>query len=169
MASHRRTMPLLHLLVRLRWQRERDLWTVRYRDEYGRRARIFLHLSPTGISITVPALGAVHLTPWQAGQLRLALRDAVLCFGELAGPQEPGSWARAAVPEPAAPPPAGPPVRERVRFSLPPARPTVAQIAHRLATSTTPEPEDHHGREVPGPDRLHDLAAARRRQAVAGP
>ncbi|MGH3930166.1 MAG: hypothetical protein ACRDTF_09340 [Pseudonocardiaceae bacterium] len=26
------------LLVRLGWQRDRDLWTVRYRDEHGRRA-----------------------------------------------------------------------------------------------------------------------------------
>lgn len=172
MASHQRTMPLLRLLARLRWQRDRNLWTVRYEDEHGRRARIFVHLSPTGISITVSSPGTVALTPCQAGLLRLALRDAVLRFGELAGLQEPGGWACAAAPEPAPPLPAGPSVRERVRFRPPPARPTVAQIAQRLADSAAAErmititmPTARY----PAPEQLGDLAAARVCQPVARP
>ncbi|MGH3851196.1 MAG: hypothetical protein ACRDRT_16150, partial [Pseudonocardiaceae bacterium] len=119
-----------------------DLWTVRCRDGHGRRARMRVHLSPTGVSLAVPAPGPVQLTMWQAGQLRAALRDAILRFAELAGPDVVrASFAR---PEPAPPPPGSPPPRRRrvqILPSLPPPiRPTVAQIAQRLAA---PPKNDH--------------------------
>jgi hypothetical protein len=47
MATHQRMMPLLCLLVRLRWQRDPDLWTVRCRDRHGRRALLRVHLTAT--------------------------------------------------------------------------------------------------------------------------
>jgi hypothetical protein len=86
MAAHQRTMPLLCLLARLGWQRDPDLWTVRRRDGNGHRARIRVHLAPSGISLTVPSPGPVQLTMWEAGQLRVVLRDAIPRFAELAGP-----------------------------------------------------------------------------------
>jgi hypothetical protein len=110
MAAHQRTMPLLCLLARLGWQRDLDLWTVRCRDGNGHRARIRVHLAPTGISLVVPSPGPVQLTIWQAGSLL-----------------------------------------------PPPIRPTVAQIAQRLATSLTPKPKNNHA----------DADEAHRAQAVA--
>lgn len=172
MASHRRTTPLLRLLVRLGWQRDRDLWTVRYRDEHGRQARMLVHLDPMGVSLTGAELGTAQLTPWQAEQLRAALREAVLDFGELAGPSEPYRWPGLTAPEPAPPSPAGPPGRERVQIVSRPVRPTVAQIARRLAAPPTPEPQDrndHAPREAPRPARSHDRAAARACPAVHAP
>lgn len=50
MAAHQRTMPLLRLLARSGWQHDPDLWTVRCWDGHGRRARMRVHLSPTGAS-----------------------------------------------------------------------------------------------------------------------
>ncbi|MGH3865062.1 MAG: hypothetical protein ACRDQ4_02805 [Pseudonocardiaceae bacterium] len=146
MAAHRRTMPLLCLLVRLGWQRDPDLWTVRCRDGNGRRARIHVHLAPIGISLAVPSPGPVQLTLWEAGQLRAALRDAIQRFAELAGPDTfRASFSR---PEPPPPPPGSPPTpRGRVQLLPalpPPIRPTVAQIAQRLATSLTPKPKNDH-------------------------
>jgi len=140
MAAHQRMMPLLCLLVRLGWQRDPDLWTVRCRDGHGRRARLRVRLTATGVSIEAPSPGPAQLDPWQAGQLRVALRDADLCFGELAGPQPHRTGF--SCPDPARLPPGSPPVRQRVQLLPSPARPTVAQIAHRLAMSSTPEPED---------------------------
>ena len=37
MAAHQRTTPLLHLLARLGWQHDPDLWTVRCRDRAARQ------------------------------------------------------------------------------------------------------------------------------------
>ncbi|MGH3826107.1 MAG: hypothetical protein ACRDQX_02880 [Pseudonocardiaceae bacterium] len=148
MAAHPRTMPLLRLLARLGWQPDPDLWTVRCRDGHGRRARMQVYLSSTGVSLAVPSPGPVQLTMWQAGQLRAALRDAIQRFAELAGPDMArASFAR---PEPAPPPPGSPPPRRR-RVQLlpalpPPIRPTVAHLAQRLATSPKNDPADD---EVP--------------------
>ncbi|MGH3889925.1 MAG: hypothetical protein ACRDSZ_25730 [Pseudonocardiaceae bacterium] len=164
MAAHQRMMPLLCLLVRLGWQRDPDLWTVRCRDGHGRRARLRVRLTATGVSIEAPLPGPAQLTPWQAGQLRVALRDANLCFGELAGPEP--RRTDLSCPDPARLPPGSPPVRERVRLLPATARLTVAQIAHRLATSPTPEPEadpDDPDDGRPMPEWLRDLDAARPR------
>ena len=137
MAAHQRMMPLLRLLVRLGWQRDPDLWTVRCRDGQGRRARMRVHLTATEVSIAAPSPGPAQLTPWQAGQLRVALRDADLCFGELAGPEQ--RRTSFSYPNPARLPQGSPPARERVQLLPATARPTVAQITHRLAISSTPD------------------------------
>ena len=128
MAKRHRTTPLLRLLSRLGWQRDPALWTVHCRDGYGRRARILVHLSAAGVCLTVPEHGPLQLSAWQAGQLRAALRDALLSFARLAGPN--GLAERAT---PTAPPPARPPsCRQRVPLLIP-ARPSVSEIAVRLA------------------------------------
>lgn len=155
MVAHRRTMPLLCLLARLGWQRDPNLWTVRCRDGDGHRARIRVHLAPTGISLAVPSPGPVQLTMWEAAQLRVALRDAIERFAELAGPEAlRASFSR---PEPAPPPPENSPTpRRRVQLLPPPIRPTVAQIAQRLATSLTPEPKnDHAHNHADADDEVH--------------
>jgi hypothetical protein len=136
MAAHQRVMSLLCLLIRLGWQRDPNLWTVLCRDGHGRRACLRVRLTATGVSIEVPSPGPAHLDSWQAGQLRVALRDADLCFGELAGPEQHRIGCSCS--DPARLLPGNPPARQRVRLLPPPARPTVAQIAHRLAMSSTP-------------------------------
>jgi len=127
--THPRKTPLLSVLARLGWQRDQNLWTVRCRDGHGRRARILVHLSATGVCLTVPDLGPLQLNVPQAWQLRAALRDAFLSLDQLAGPDGLDEPRRVA---PAAPPPARPPsYRERVPYTIP-ARPSVAEIAARL-------------------------------------
>ena len=142
MAARQRKMPLLCLLIRLGWQRDPDLWTVRCRDGHGRRARLRVRLTATGVSIEAPLPGPAQLDSWQVGQLRVALRDANLCFSELAGPEQ--HRTSFSCPDPARLLPGNPPVRQRVQLLPSPARPTVAQITHRLAMSSTPEPEYDH-------------------------
>lgn len=147
MAARQRMMPLLCLLVRLGWQRDPDLWTVRCRDGQGRRARLRVHLTVTGVSIEAPSPGPARLTLWQAGQLRVALRDADLCFGELAGPEERRDFS---CPDPARPLQESPPARECVRLLPAATRPTVGQIAQRLARSPV-EPKDDPDHADDGP------------------
>ena len=130
MVRHHRTIPLLRLLGRLGWQRDPDLWTVHCRDGYGRRARILVHLGAAGVCLTVPEHGPLQLSAWQAGQLRTALRDALLSFAQLAGPDEIRRT------KPAAPPPTRPPsCRERVPVQIL-ARPSVAELRLRHAQIT---------------------------------
>jgi len=138
-ARHQRTTPLLRLLARLGWQRDPDLWTVRCRDQYGRRAQVQVHLTETGIKIATSSPEPLELTPGEAGGLRAALRDGLLSLGQLAGPD--GLRSSAHVPrEPAPPNP-----RQRIRLHRP-RRPTVADIAARLGRFDTADPEadDHH-------------------------
>ena len=130
MAKRHRTTPLLRLLSRLGWQRDPDLWTVHCRDGYGRRTRILVHLSAAGICLTVPEHGPLQLSAWHAGQLRAALRDALLSFARLAGPHE------IRYTKPAAPPPTRPlSVRERVPVQIL-ARPSVAELRLRHSQIT---------------------------------
>lgn len=129
MTRQQRRIPLLHLLARLGWQHDPQLWTVPCRDGHGRRARIHVHLSAAGARLTVPDHGPLHLTPWQIGQLRAALRDAFLSLGRLAGPDSLTEPAPATPPTPPGPAPSR---RERVPVLIP-ARPSVAEIAARLA------------------------------------
>ena len=89
-ARHQRRTPLLQLLIRLGWQRDPELWTVRCRDRYGRRAQLQVHLTEIGVGITSSSPETVELTPTEAGRLRIALRDGVLNCGELAGPLRSG-------------------------------------------------------------------------------
>ncbi|MGH3872974.1 MAG: hypothetical protein ACRDSR_15955 [Pseudonocardiaceae bacterium] len=125
MAQRHRTTPLLRLLSRLGWQRDPDLWTVHCRDGHGRRARILVHLSATGVCITVPEQGPLQLSGLQAGRLRAALRDAFLSFERLAGTD------RIRHTKPATSPPTRPPSSRR-RVAVPiPARPSVAELRLR--------------------------------------
>lgn len=146
MARHQRTTPLLRLLVRLGWQRDPDLWTVRCRDQYGRRAQVQVHLTARGIMIVTSSPDPLEFTPGEAGWLRAALRDGLLSLGELAGPD----WPRGSAHVPRDPPPPAPPgPRQRIRLHRP-RRPSVADIAARLAQSDAPDPEadDHHRRDT---------------------
>jgi len=131
MAKHQRMMPLLHLLARLGWQRDPELWTVRCRDGHGHQARLLVHLTAAGICLTVSEPGPLQLNVLQTGRLRAALRDAVLSLDELAGPD-----GLSVSPKPSGvecPLPARPPgVRQRVEFRVP-ERPSVAQLTARLA------------------------------------
>lgn len=129
MARHQRTTPLLRLLVRLGWQRDPDLWTVRCRDQHGRRAQVQVHLTARGIRIATSSPDPLDLTPGEAGWLRAALRDGLLSLGELAGPDGPRGSAHVPWDTPLPAPP-GP--RQRIRLHRP-RRPSVADIAARLA------------------------------------
>ncbi|HEY6422353.1 MAG TPA: hypothetical protein VIY28_03720 [Pseudonocardiaceae bacterium] len=93
MAKRHRTTPLLHLLSRLGWQRDPDLWTVHCRDGHGHRARILVHLSAAGVCLTVPDHSPLQLSALQAGQLRAGLRDALLSLERLVGPDGLSTWA----------------------------------------------------------------------------
>jgi len=129
-ARHQRRTPLLQLLIRLGWQRDPALWTVRCRDRYGRRAQLQVHLTEIGVGITSSSPEPLELTPTEAGRLRVALRDGTLSCGELAGPD---GFRDPARPARRTPPPQRPAsTRELVRIHRPP-RPTVAEITARLA------------------------------------
>jgi hypothetical protein len=144
-ARHQRTTPLLRLLVRLSWQRDPDLWTVRCRDQYGQRAEVQVRLTETGIRITMSSPDPLELTPSEVGGLSVALRDSLLSLGELAGPD--GLRALARAPRSLLLPPPSP--CQRVPLRREP-RPTVAEITARLAQPNTPDPEvdDHHRRDT---------------------
>ena len=155
-ARHQHTTTLLRLLARLGWQRDPDLWTVRCRDHYGRRAQVQVHLTETGIRIVTSSPEPLDLTPSEAGGLRAALRDGVLSLGQLASQE--GLRSSAHAPQDT-PPPLPPSSRQRIRVHRP-RRPTVADIIDRLAQCDTPDPEadDHHRRDTRG---LRDAVTAR--------
>ncbi|MBB5155938.1 hypothetical protein [Saccharopolyspora phatthalungensis] len=145
MTKHRRTTPLLRLMARLKWQREPNLWTVRCRDSRGRRARLHLHLTTAGLTITPSAPGPWTLTPLDAGRLRAAVRDVLLSLDRLSGGEHEHVMARTQSANSTTPTNA-PRVRDKVRLD-PPARPTVSEIASRLAspaTHTLEANDDHH-------------------------
>ena len=55
-------------LIRLGWQRDPELWTVRCHDRYGRRAQVQVHLTEIGVGITLSSPETVELTrPKRAG------------------------------------------------------------------------------------------------------
>jgi hypothetical protein len=85
MAKHERRIPLLRLLARLGWQRDPDLWTIPCRDGQGHRAWLGIRLTSTGVNLTASSPGPWALQPLHAGQLRGALRDALLTVDDLAG------------------------------------------------------------------------------------
>ena len=144
-SRHRRSTPLLWLLARLGWQRDPQLWTVPCRDVDGRRARLLIRLSPSGITITGSASGPLRVPMLQVGDLHLAIHDAINTFSLLAGPNHPDSaqdpWRDEA---PTAPldSPAG--QREVVHFKRAP-RSTVRELQTRLGTPPAPAAVDHGG------------------------
>lgn len=142
MAKHLRTSPLLRLLVRLGWQRDPDWWTVPCRDGQGRRARLRIGLTESGIVLVPSSPGPWQLTPLQVGRLRGAMRDALLSFDRLAGTAYSGADRPAAVcAEP--PPPERAIPRQRVLLDPLP-RPSAADIASRIAQSSTTCPTEVH-------------------------
>lgn len=139
MAKHQRMMPLLRLLIRLGWQRDPELWTVRCRDGHGRQTRLLVHLTSAGVCLTVSEPGPLQLSVLQTGRLRAALRDAALSLDLLAGPD--GLSVSRRPPRIECPLPTHPPTaRQRVEYPLP-ARPSVAQLTARLAGTQESTPQ----------------------------
>ncbi len=152
MTRHHRRTALICLLVRLGRQRDSDLWTIRCRDEHGRRTCMLVHLTAVGVSITTPAGGALQLTPLQIGRLRAALRDAALTFEQLSGTgvfSAPVPSPRAEITQSPQRPSASP---RRVLGRLA-ARPSVAELAARLTVSALSELEDDHDHSDSAPPR----------------
>lgn len=131
MSRHQRGTPLSRLLRRLRWQRDPDLWTVPCRDDHGRRARLAVHLTSHGLTVTASTAGPVELAPLEVGRLRAALKHALLDFDRLSS-EDCGRAApvRESIPRP------------RVRRRLPP-RPSVADIAARVSAPQNGREVDH--------------------------
>lgn len=139
-AKHQRRTALIRLLIRLGWQRDPGLWTVRCHDQQGRRARLVVTLSLAGVAIASTSLGALQLTALEVGQLRAALRDALLSLDRLAGSEKVGMPASTRDSEPSLPPAS----RQRIRLDRL-SRPSVAEITARLEAPQTPDVEDDHG------------------------
>ena len=142
-AKHQGRTPLLRVLARLGWQRDPDLWTVPCRDQRGRRARLIVALSAMGISLASTSPEGVELTPLEVGQLRGALRDALLTLDRLAGGQQLGVRARTRRREQPPPPAALPRTRQRIQLDRL-SRPSVAEIVSRLDASPTSDLEVDH-------------------------
>jgi hypothetical protein len=145
MARHARTNPLLNLLARLGWQRNPDLWTVRCRDQRGRRAQLTVHLATEGVRLTSSSPGTWVLTPLEAGRLRSALRDALFSLDRLASSEDGGIEIDSRSTEFPSPQPLGVPLpRQRVELGLI-TRPSVDEIASRVAQAQLPELEVKRG------------------------
>jgi hypothetical protein len=71
------------LLARLGWQRDPTGWTVRCRDERGRRTSLRIGLTRDGITITATAPGPWRLTALESGRLRGVMREALLSLPQL--------------------------------------------------------------------------------------
>lgn len=147
-ARHQRSTPLIRLLIRLGWQRDPELWTVRCRDQHSQRARVFVSLSAAGVALASTSPGPLELTPLEVGQLRGALRDALLTLDRLAGEERVG--VRTPTPRRAQPPRAVPSSRPRQQVRLDRlTRPSVAEIISRLTTPPSDvevnheHPDDH--------------------------
>lgn len=107
------------------------------RDLDGRRARLLIGLSPSGITITTTGMGPLCLTALQVGRLRAAARDAIHTFGLLADPDHLASPQRAWRTEaPTAPLDCPPAQREVVHFGRVP-RPTVRELRARIEAHGT--------------------------------
>ena len=142
-AKHHGRTPLLRLLARLGWQRDPDLWTVPCRDQRGRRARLIVALTATGIALASTSPEGVELTPLEVGQLRGALRDALLTLDRLAGGQQLGVRPLTRRREQPVPPAGAPRTRQRIRLDRL-SRPSVAEIVSRLDASATSDLEVDH-------------------------
>jgi hypothetical protein len=131
-AKHQRRTLLIRLLARLGWQRDPGLWAVRCRDQQGRRARLLLTVTSAGVAIVSSSPELVELTPLEVGRLRAALRDALLSFARLSGPETVRVSAGTRRSEPSSPPASPPVPRQRIHLDRL-IRPSVAEIATRLA------------------------------------
>jgi hypothetical protein len=141
-ARRQRTTPVLRLLARLGWQRDPDLWTVRCRDQHGRRAQVQVHLTETGIRIATSSPEPLELTPSEAGRLRVALRDGLLSLGQLTDPD----GLRQSAPAPGDAPPATPNPRQRIRLHR--AAPAYRRRHRRPPRHPDAEADGHHHRDT---------------------
>ncbi|MGH3930397.1 MAG: hypothetical protein ACRDTF_10525 [Pseudonocardiaceae bacterium] len=87
MRRRRRSTPLASLLGS---RRDQQVWTVRCRDERGRRARLLISLTENGIMITATTPEPWRLTLLEVDRLRGVLRDVLLTLGDGAEPIGPG-------------------------------------------------------------------------------
>jgi len=157
MSRHRRQVRFLAILARLGWQRDPDLWTIPCLDGHGRRAQLSVRVGLGWVRLDCPAPGPLYLNPFHALRLRFAVREVVgdrALFGD-AGPPE-----RPAPPEPTPNDPGVPPPRRQlVVFRRPPPRPTVADIAARLAGPATPTDQEAECNDHCARQHLAGLAA----------
>lgn len=151
MSRHRRQVRLVALLARLGWQRDPDLWTISCRDGHGRRSRLSVRVGLGWVRLDCPAPGPLYLKPFHALRLCVAMREVVGDLDLLGGAEPPTR------PEPT-PDEGAPPSRQLVEFHHPPPRPTVADIAARLADPATPADQeadcDDHSARQPHPTGL---------------
>jgi hypothetical protein len=155
MSRHRRQIRLLAILARVGWQRDPDLWTILCLDGHGRRAHLSVRVGLGWVRLDCPAPGPLYLNPFHALRLRVAVGEAVGDL-DLVGRAE--SPERPARPEPTPNDPGGPSRRQLVVFHRPPRRPTVADIAARLADPAAPAAQeadcDDHAARQPHPASL---------------
>jgi hypothetical protein len=157
MSRHRRQLGLLAILERLGWQRDPRLWNVPCLDGYGHGAQLSVRLGMGWVTLDHPDIGLLYLTPPHVGKLRGALRHALLDLELFGGADLPDPAPRS---ERVRDVGAVPPRRVRVVLGRPPTRPTVADIAARLAASASVvDPEaDRHEHSAAEP-RLSGMAA----------
>jgi len=145
MSRHRRQLGLLAILERLGWQRDPELWSVPCQDGHGHRTQLSVRLGTGWVTLDHPDCGLLYLRPQQVGKLRGALRHALLDLELFGGADLPAPTPRF---ERAPDVGTDPPSRVRVVFRRPPSRPTVADIAARLAasapTADADADADHH-------------------------
>jgi hypothetical protein len=60
-----------------------DAWTLRCRDQRGRRTTLSVDLTEGGIVVSAAAPGPWVFEPLQAGRLRAVVRDALLALDRL--------------------------------------------------------------------------------------
>jgi len=156
MSRHRRQLGLLAILTQLGWQRDPQLWNVPCLDGHGHRAQLSVRLGMGWVTLDHPDIGLLYLRPQQVGKLRGALRHALFDLELFGGADLPAPTPRF---ERAPDVDAAPPCRVRVVLEPPPPRPTVADIAARLAASAAAV--------VPGADHHEHLAAESRLSGVA--
>ncbi|GAA4888856.1 hypothetical protein GCM10023222_55600 [Saccharopolyspora cebuensis] len=104
MRRRRLANTVLALLEHAGWMASAD-WIVRCRDERGRKAQLRVGVSTDGIMIDTSQSGRLTLTTTESGQLRAALRDALLTRAPLVpseppAPRRPGTPGAQALPAP---------------------------------------------------------------------
>lgn len=81
-----RGLSVLAVLFRLGRPHDRYTWTISCHDVRERRARLYVGLAPTGVTLTASRPGPITLTPMEAGRLRAAVREAISTHAPLAAP-----------------------------------------------------------------------------------
>lgn len=108
MRTRMRVMPMVRRLARSGCQRGLGQWTVRCRDGRGRRTHLTIHLHEHGIILTTSSPGPWSLAPLDAGRLRGAIRDALLCFNHMTRLPNSGTHSTSAIDGSRSPPTSSP-------------------------------------------------------------